>query len=129
MGHADAWPHMLALNVLQSYYEQSGDKRVLKCLTGYFRWQLKYPENHLLGTWAATRKGDNLESVYWLYNRTGEPWLLNGQEDPPLRRQLAAGIADPHGVNFPRASASRAFITCKPANGNSSTPPSGITRR
>jgi hypothetical protein len=45
----------------------------------YFRYQL----NELPGTpldhwtfWANRRGGDNLMMVYWLYNRTGEPFLL-----------------------------------------------------
>ena len=53
-GHADFWPLMPALNVLQSYYESSGDARVLKCMTRYFRWQLNYPEaNFMVGQWDA----------------------------------------------------------------------------
>ena len=27
--------------------------------------------------WAYTRWGDTLEIIYWLYNRTGDAWLLN----------------------------------------------------
>ena len=38
------WPHMMALNVLQSYYEHSGDPRVIPCLTRYFRWQLNWKQ-------------------------------------------------------------------------------------
>ena len=39
-GHADFWPNMLMLNVMQSYYEYSHDPRVLTFLTKYFRFQL-----------------------------------------------------------------------------------------
>jgi hypothetical protein len=74
---ADFWPFMPVLNALQSYYEFSGDPRVLRCLKGYFRWQLDHAGPRFLRDWADVRKGDNLESVYWLYNRTGEPWLLD----------------------------------------------------
>ena len=36
------------------------------------------PSRQLLpGIWQQQRGGDNLDSVYWLYNRTGEPWLLD----------------------------------------------------
>jgi hypothetical protein len=73
----DFWPVMPVLNALQSYYEASGDPRVLRCLTGYFRWQLNCRATRFMADWADVRKGDNLESVYWLYNRTGEAWLLD----------------------------------------------------
>ena len=89
-GHADFWPNMLMLNVMQSYYEYSHDPRVLTFLTKYFRFQLDYNDAHFLpGSWAKVRAGDNLESVYWLYNRTGEPWLLElAEKDPSPHRPL-----------------------------------------
>ena len=36
-GKPDLWPHMLVLNALQSYYEFSGDQRVLQFMLKYFR--------------------------------------------------------------------------------------------
>ncbi|MDI6698157.1 MAG: glycoside hydrolase family 127 protein [Candidatus Saccharicenans sp.] len=74
----DLWPNMVALACLQSYYEFSGDRRVLDFMLAYFRYQLNLPEEKLLpGSWQKLRGGENLESVYWLYNRTGEKWLLD----------------------------------------------------
>ena len=35
-GKPDLWPHMVMLNVLQSFYEFSGDDRVLPFMTRYF---------------------------------------------------------------------------------------------
>ena len=100
-GSADFWPHMLALNVLQSYYEFSGDPRVLSCMTAYFRWQLNYPEARFLRSWAAARKGDNLESVYWLYNRTGESWLLElAAKIHRCGDDWVAHLPSGHGVNI-----------------------------
>src|SRR5690606_36015751 len=43
----------------------------------YFRWQLSLPDDRFLEDyWENSRGGDNLASVYWLYNRTGELFLL-----------------------------------------------------
>ena len=77
-GQPDLWPHMVMLNVLQSYYEYSNDNRVINLMTEYFRWQNKLPANSFgAGYWPKLRMGDNIESVHWLYNRTGEKWLLD----------------------------------------------------
>ena len=77
-GRRELWANMLALQILQDYYEYSGDERVIKALTGYYRWQLAYPEEKFLRDyWENSRGGDNLLSVIWLYNRTGEAWLLD----------------------------------------------------
>ena len=49
------------------------------CSPRYFRYQLqelpKTPLDHW-SFWANRRGGDNLMVVYWLYNITGEPFLL-----------------------------------------------------
>lgn len=74
----DLWTNMPMLFCLQSYHEYSQDPRVLQLMTRYFRWQLTIPDDHFLEDyWENSRGGDNLYSVYWLYNRTGEPWLLD----------------------------------------------------
>lgn len=75
----DWWPKMVMLKVLQQYYSATGDKRVITLMTNYFRYQLKElpakPLDHWT-FWARYRAGDNLLAVYWLYNITGEPFLL-----------------------------------------------------
>lgn len=76
-GKRDLWAQMLMLFVLQSYYEYSNDARVINHMTRYFKWQLTIPENDfLVDYWENSRGGDNLYSVYWLYNHTKEPFLL-----------------------------------------------------
>lgn len=76
-GFRDLWAQMLMLQVLQSWYEYSGDARVRPFMSRYFQWELTIPDAHFLKDyWENSRGGDNLASVYWLYNQTGEPFLL-----------------------------------------------------
>ncbi|MFK5973856.1 MAG: glycoside hydrolase family 127 protein [Flavobacteriaceae bacterium] len=75
----DWWPKMVMLKVLQQYYLATEDKRVLELMDNYFRYQLlKLPEMPLnkFTYWASKRGGDNLQIVFWLYNITKEPYLL-----------------------------------------------------
>ena len=77
-GKPDLWPHMVMLNILQSYYEFSGDQRVLDVMTRYLKWEHALPASAFgEGYWPKIRAGDNIETAFWLYNRTGEPWLLD----------------------------------------------------
>ncbi len=98
----DVWPNMVMLNVLQSYHEYTGDPRVIDLMRRYFRWELELPEeDFLLPFWQNQRASDNLASVYWLYNRTGEAWLLELGEK--IFRRMARwdrGVANWHGVNM-----------------------------
>ena len=74
----DLWPNMLMLWCMQSYYDYSKDARVIPFMTRYFKWEMTVPDGQLLKTyWENSRGGDNLYSVYWLYNHTGEAWLLD----------------------------------------------------
>lgn len=76
----DWWPKMVMLKILQQYYSATGDPRVIDCLTRYFKYQLRElpatPLDHLT-LWANRRGGDNLMVVYWLYNITGDKFLLD----------------------------------------------------
>lgn len=74
----ELWAQMIVLSTLQTYYEYSGDERVIKLMTDYFKWQLTIPDDKLLEDyWENSRGGDNLYSVLWLYNRTGDKFLLD----------------------------------------------------
>lgn len=73
----ELWAQMIMLWCFQSYYEYSGDERVLTLMSNYFKWELSLPDDKFLEDyWENSRGGDNLLSVLWLYNRTGEPFLL-----------------------------------------------------
>lgn len=78
-GKPDLWGNMIMLWCLQSYYEYSNDQRVLPFMEKYFKWQANLPEDQLLKDyWENSRGGDNILSIYWLYNRTkGNEWLLD----------------------------------------------------
>jgi len=75
----DWWPKMVMLKILKQYYMATGDKRVITLMTNYFKYQLKElpgkPLDHWT-YWARFRGGDNLAVVYWLYNKTGDQFLL-----------------------------------------------------
>ncbi len=76
-GIQDYWPNMLALWIMQNYYEYTGDKRVIDFMTKYFHYELSVPDNKFLEDyWENSRGGDNLWSVVWLYNRTKDKDLL-----------------------------------------------------
>lgn len=101
-GRPDLWPHMVMLNVFQSYYEYSGDARVLACMKRYFQWQNQLPPATFgAGYWPRMRFGDNLESVYWLYNRTGEAFLLElARKIYENMQDWTTGVHNWHNVNI-----------------------------
>lgn len=76
----DWWPKMVMLKILKQYYSATNDQRVITLMTNYFKYQLKElpkkPLDHWT-FWAKYRGGDNLMVVYWLYNITGDAFLLD----------------------------------------------------
>lgn len=72
----DWWPHMVALDALREYYSFSGDKRVMAVMSKYFSYQSQHLTEHPLASWAIMRGADNVDSILWLYNQTGEKSLL-----------------------------------------------------
>jgi DUF1680 family protein len=104
-GKPDLWPNMAMLNALQAYHEYSGDERVVRLMTKYFAWQLTVPdEDFLPPLWQKQRAGDNLASVYWLYNRTGDKKLLDLATKIYRRMDdWTDGVANWHNVNISQA--------------------------
>lgn len=101
-GKPDLWPNMVMLNILQSWHEYSGDKRVPDLMTRYFRWEDQLPATAFgEGYWPKIRAGDNIESIYWLYNRTGESWLLPlAQKIHDHMARWDDGVINWHNVNI-----------------------------
>src|SRR6266496_4009123 len=100
-GKPDLWPHMVMLNVLQSFYEFTGDERVLPFITKYCQWLNAQPADHFgNGYWPKIRFGDNIESVYWLYNRTGDKFLLDlAKKIHEHMANWTSGVINWHNVN------------------------------
>lgn len=102
-GNPEVWAQMVMLWALQTYYESSGDEKVLDAMTDYFKWEMTVPDTQFLkGLWQEKRGGDNMWSVLWLYNRTGDETVL------PLIEKLhkntsdwtqATTLPNWHGVN------------------------------
>lgn len=77
-GSPDLWGNMIMLWCLRSYYEYTGDERILPFMTRYFRWQDGLPDEHFLQDyWENSRGGDNLDIILWLYAHTGDSFLLD----------------------------------------------------
>jgi hypothetical protein len=111
----DWWPIMIMLKVLSQYQEATGDARVIPVMEKYFAYQSRILAGEPLQSWAVYRWQDELASVLWLYNRDGDPHLLElarllkGQgfdwrklyDNFPFPGKVARDQAkhDSHGVN------------------------------
>ncbi|MBB4098957.1 beta-L-arabinofuranosidase domain-containing protein [Sphingomonas kyeonggiensis] len=72
----DWWPRMVMLKVLTQYHELTQDPRVIPVMTRYFHHQLAEMPGRPLRDWGRSRWQDEVVSVIWLYNRTGDAKLL-----------------------------------------------------
>jgi hypothetical protein len=101
-GKPDLWPHMVMCNVLESFYEFTSDPPVLPFLTKYFQWLNGLPADDFgAGYWPKVRFGDNIQSIYWLYNRTGDAFLLELAKR--IHEHMArwdTGVINWHNVNI-----------------------------
>lgn len=74
--NTDWWPNMVMLKVLAQYQEATGDPRVIPLMQKYLLYHLAEGRKRPLDKWAIYRAADEALMVAWLYNRTGEPKLL-----------------------------------------------------
>lgn len=99
----DLWAKMPMLWALQTYYEYSGDERVLTAMTNYFKWELTIADEYFLnGLWQQKRGGDNEWSVIWLYNKTGDESILpliDKLHRCGVRWTMENDLPNWHGVN------------------------------
>ncbi len=75
-GRYDVWPTFLICKVLVVYYECSGDDRIEDAVRRALRNLMLHIRGNTIFNWAAARWFEGLISIYWLYERTGEDWLI-----------------------------------------------------
>ncbi len=76
MVNEDWWSRMIMLKVLIQYAEVTGDTRIEPFLTSYFHFQATHLKDRPLSGWSQARGGENMLCIHWLYNRTGDMFLL-----------------------------------------------------
>ena len=68
---------MVMLKVLTQYQEATNDPRVIPLMTKYFHYHLGHAVERPLIEWAQMRWAEEILSIVWLYNRTGDAKLLD----------------------------------------------------
>lgn len=73
----DMWALFLILKVLVVYHDVTGDKRIEDVVRRALEALDKHIDENTIFKWAHTRWFECLISIFWLYERTADEWLLN----------------------------------------------------
>lgn len=101
-GKCEPYQHMAMMFAFRSYYDYTQDPKVLAVITGFYKWMAAQPDGYFGAGWAGTRWASHLTGIYWLYNRTGESWLLDLAKRIRHLQQKGwfSRIPTAHNVNF-----------------------------
>lgn len=99
----DLWAKMPMLWALQTYYEATGQSRVLTAMNRHFKWEKTINDDIFLkGAWQSKRAADNMWSIIWLYNRNGDSSILPLIEklhNASVNWAMEGDLPNYHGVN------------------------------
>lgn len=72
----DLWSHQLMAKVLLQYHLITGKREPRAALEKLLKHMGEFVKTHPLKNWGKSRWFETLISTYWLYEQTGESWLL-----------------------------------------------------
>lgn len=70
------WPKYVMLKAFVSYYEATGREEILTFMTKYMKFCNGLMDTFQLSGWNEARAGDFVYTIFWLYEKTGEEFLL-----------------------------------------------------
>lgn len=73
----DVWPATVLLKAMAQRYEADGDQHTLKAMLLFAQWLRANLHQYPLIEWAHFRWADLVLVLHWLFNTTGEAWLLD----------------------------------------------------
>ena len=73
----DVWAHFLCDKALIQYHEATGDQRVLDAVSRNLRMLHEHLDARPLFDWGRHRWFEGLIAIFYVYERTGEAWLLD----------------------------------------------------
>jgi hypothetical protein len=73
----DLWAIFLVLKPLIQFHEATGDDRIPDVVEKTLRWVDGHIDRRPLFNWGKFRWFESLLSIYWLYERTNQEWLLD----------------------------------------------------
>ncbi|OYR61938.1 hypothetical protein DJ71_23945, partial [Halorubrum sp. E3] len=73
----DPWSRYVICKVLRQHYEATGDERVFDAIVSFAEYLLEHPDDWEINDWAEMRWMDLALELHWLYEETGEDWVLD----------------------------------------------------
>ena len=73
----DPWPTYVTLKALTQYGDATGDPRVVPAVTRFLHRLSSLLNEQPLFDWGWVRWADLALTIHWLFDRTGESWLLD----------------------------------------------------
>ena len=98
----DFWPYLPLLQALRSRTRSTpATSSVLNAMTAFLRFMNAQPGSVFSAYWLSFRVADGLDVVYWLYNRTGEAFLLDLADTMHANSaNWLNNLPTPHNVNL-----------------------------
>ncbi|MET8811732.1 beta-L-arabinofuranosidase domain-containing protein [Streptomyces sp. NPDC004549] len=100
-GGPDFWPFLPLLMALRTWEEYSGDARIVPFLTRFLTFMNAQGKGAFDHSWVSYRWGDGLDIALWLYDRTGDAFLLDlADKMHGYGADWTGALPTPHNVNI-----------------------------